>query len=81
MVSYDFFILVICFRVLLANHSTCKHLQVLAFVEALESRKITVTVRQTRGLDASAACGQLRNDFQKTPLVESSESESQPTPA
>lgn len=54
---------------------------VLAFVEALESRKITVTVRQTRGLDASAACGQLRNDFQKTPLVESSTAEPQPTPA
>lgn len=55
---------------------------VLAFMEALESRKITVTVRQTRGLDASAACGQLRNDFQKTPLVESSSTaEPQPTPA
>ncbi|ONK62244.1 uncharacterized protein A4U43_C07F1850 [Asparagus officinalis] len=54
---------------------------VLAFAESLESRRITVSVRQTRGLDASAACGQLRNDFQKTPLKESSTSESQPIPA
>lgn len=46
--------------------------QVLAFVEALESRKITVSVRQTRGLDANAACGQLRNEFQKKPLLEPS---------
>ncbi|KAL2317243.1 hypothetical protein Fmac_031119 [Flemingia macrophylla] len=42
---------------------------VLAFVGALESSKITVSVRQTRGLDANAACGQLRNKFQRTPLV------------
>ena len=41
----------------------------LAFVAALESRKITTSVRQTRGLDASAACGQLRNEFQKSPLL------------
>ncbi|PKI46574.1 hypothetical protein CRG98_032916 [Punica granatum] len=52
---------------------------VLAFANALESRKVTVSVRQTRGLDASAACGQLRNEFQKSPLVvESEEMESQP---
>ncbi|KAJ6804941.1 uncharacterized protein M6B38_279935 [Iris pallida] len=54
---------------------------VLAFSEALESRKITASVRQTRGLDASAACGQLRNDFQKRPLLESSKSEPQLSPA
>ncbi|KAH7548108.1 hypothetical protein JRO89_XS14G0068000 [Xanthoceras sorbifolium] len=42
---------------------------VLAFASALESRKITVSIRQTRGLDASAACGQLRNEFQKSPLI------------
>nr|XP_016494948.1 PREDICTED: probable dual-specificity RNA methyltransferase RlmN [Nicotiana tabacum] len=42
---------------------------VLAFVSALESRKVTASVRQTRGLDASAACGQLRNEFQKSPLL------------
>ncbi|XP_022880236.1 uncharacterized protein LOC111397502 isoform X1 [Olea europaea var. sylvestris] len=46
---------------------------VLAFSTALESRKITVSVRQTRGLDASAACGQLRNEFQKTPLLSGAE--------
>ncbi|XVF75333.1 hypothetical protein PTKIN_Ptkin13bG0179600 [Pterospermum kingtungense] len=42
---------------------------VLAFAGALESHKITVSIRQTRGLDASAACGQLRNNFQKNPLL------------
>ncbi|KAG6671150.1 hypothetical protein I3843_01G279200 [Carya illinoinensis] len=46
---------------------------VAAFAAALESRKITVSVRQTRGLDASAACGQLRNKFQKSPLLTESE--------
>ncbi|GFP81745.1 probable dual-specificity RNA methyltransferase rlmn [Phtheirospermum japonicum] len=48
---------------------------VLAFSAALESRKVTVSVRQTRGLDASAACGQLRNEFQKTPFVAGTEVE------
>ncbi|EFH67812.1 predicted protein [Arabidopsis lyrata subsp. lyrata] len=52
---------------------------VLAFAAALESRKITASVRQTRGLDASAACGQLRNKFQKSPLLaETDGQESQP---
>lgn len=46
---------------------------VLAFAAELESRKITVSIRQTRGLDASAACGQLRNEFQKSPLLEGSD--------
>ncbi|GMI83413.1 hypothetical protein like AT2G39670 [Hibiscus trionum] len=46
-----------------------------AFAGALESRKITVSIRQTRGLDASAACGQLRNNFQKSPLLTESEHE------
>ncbi|XP_023515057.1 uncharacterized protein LOC111779193 [Cucurbita pepo subsp. pepo] len=52
---------------------------VMAFVAALESHKITVSVRQTRGLDANAACGQLRNQFQKNPLLadtDNSQSES-----
>ncbi|XP_061363716.1 uncharacterized protein LOC133307253 [Gastrolobium bilobum] len=44
-----------------------------AFADALESSKITVSVRQTRGLDANAACGQLRNNFQKNPLVTDSD--------
>ncbi|KAL6554619.1 hypothetical protein OROHE_007358 [Orobanche hederae] len=42
---------------------------VLAFSAALEFRKVTVSIRQTRGLDAKAACGQLRNEFQKIPLL------------
>lgn len=51
----------------------------MAFAAALESRKITVSTRQTRGLDASAACGQLRNKFQKSPLLLDSEDlQSQP---
>ncbi|GMH27166.1 hypothetical protein Nepgr_029009 [Nepenthes gracilis] len=45
----------------------------LAFAAALESRKITASIRQTRGLDASAACGQLRNEFQRSPLIADSE--------
>ncbi|KAG5632562.1 hypothetical protein H5410_004279 [Solanum commersonii] len=45
---------------------------IFAFVSALESRKVTASVRQTRGLDASAACGQLRNEFQKIPLLSGS---------
>ncbi|KAE8653695.1 putative dual-specificity RNA methyltransferase RlmN [Hibiscus syriacus] len=50
-----------------------------AFAGALESRKITVSIRQTRGLDASAACGQLRNNFQKNPLlIEPDHKKSQP---
>ncbi|KAL6126635.1 hypothetical protein ACLB2K_074681 [Fragaria x ananassa] len=44
-----------------------------AFAAALESGKITVSTRQTRGLDADAACGQLRNKFQKSPLVSESD--------
>ncbi|KAK4707063.1 hypothetical protein R3W88_033361 [Solanum pinnatisectum] len=47
-------------------------ISVFAFVSALESRKVTASVRQTRGLDASAACGQLRNEFQKSPLLSAS---------
>ncbi|KAG0462292.1 hypothetical protein HPP92_020768 [Vanilla planifolia] len=42
---------------------------ILSFAEALESRKITVSIRQTRGLDVGAACGQLRNEFQKSPML------------
>ncbi|XWS56584.1 hypothetical protein CRYUN_Cryun09bG0098000 [Craigia yunnanensis] len=48
---------------------------VLAFAGALEARKVTVSIRQTRGLDASAACGQLRNNFQKNPLLTESDGE------
>ena len=40
------------------------------FASALESRGIPVSLRNTRGLEAAAACGQLRNQHQKTPLEE-----------
>ncbi|KAK3257799.1 hypothetical protein CYMTET_33125 [Cymbomonas tetramitiformis] len=40
------------------------------FKQELEKYKMEVTVRETRGLEAAAACGQLRNAFQKTPLEE-----------
>lgn len=41
-----------------------------AFSAALTKAGVTTSVRVTRGLDAAAACGQLRNQFQKTPLPE-----------
>eukprot|EP00898_Chlorokybus_atmophyticus_P008080 jgi/Chlat1/8273/Chrsp78S09210 len=41
-----------------------------AFAAVLREQRITVSIRQTRGLEASAACGQLRNAFQKSPYVE-----------
>lgn len=44
--------------------------RVLAFVHAVEAAGLTITVRETRGLEAAAACGQLRNQFQKQPLPE-----------
>eukprot|EP00252_Welwitschia_mirabilis_P027921 TRINITY_DN9803_c0_g1_i2.p1 TRINITY_DN9803_c0_g1~~TRINITY_DN9803_c0_g1_i2.p1 ORF type:complete len:164 (-),score=30.04 TRINITY_DN9803_c0_g1_i2:447-938(-) len=40
-----------------------------SFVDVLEQHKVTTSIRQTRGLDANAACGQLRNEFQKVPLT------------
>jgi len=39
-------------------------------MSTLESAGIPVSLRQTRGLEAAAACGQLRNRHQKTPLPE-----------
>ena len=41
-----------------------------AFVAELEAARVTVSVRHTRGLEAAAACGQLRNRYQKQPLEE-----------
>ncbi len=41
-----------------------------AFAAALEEAGIPVSVRHTRGLEAAAACGQLRNQHQKTPLAD-----------
>ena len=43
---------------------------VLRFKKTLESKGLSVSVRVTRGLEAAAACGQLRNEFQKKGLAE-----------
>ncbi|GIM06553.1 hypothetical protein Vretimale_10846 [Volvox reticuliferus] len=42
--------------------------RVYAFRRAVEATGLPCTVRETRGLEAAAACGQLRNSFQKQPL-------------
>ena len=42
--------------------------KVSAFKDILEKSGIPVSVRTTRGLEAAAACGQLRNQFQKAQL-------------
>lgn len=39
------------------------------FVEKLTENGIAASVRRTRGLEAAAACGQLRNRHQKVPLT------------
>ncbi|KAK9803300.1 hypothetical protein WJX72_009998 [[Myrmecia] bisecta] len=39
-----------------------------AFAAVLERHHVPVSVRITRGLEAAAACGQLRNQHQKVPL-------------
>jgi 23S rRNA (adenine2503-C2)-methyltransferase len=44
--------------------------RVLAFEKILRAEGIEVSRRITRGLDAAAACGQLRNMHQKTALKE-----------
>jgi 23S rRNA (adenine2503-C2)-methyltransferase len=41
---------------------------VVKFTSALDAAGITNSTRITRGLEASAACGQLRNQNQKTPV-------------
>lgn len=38
------------------------------FAAVLESAGVPVSLRNTRGLEAAAACGQLRNRHQKQPL-------------
>lgn len=40
------------------------------FMAVLERHGLAVSVRHTRGLEAAAACGQLRNRFQKDPVTE-----------
>jgi len=41
---------------------------VFVFQKILTDHDVPCTIRETRGLEASAACGQLRNDFVKAPL-------------
>jgi 23S rRNA (adenine2503-C2)-methyltransferase len=40
----------------------------MAFKRTLDKSGIPTSVRITRGLEASAACGQLRNRHQKEPM-------------
>lgn len=51
-----------------------------AFAEALRREGVNVTIRITRGLEAAAACGQLRNAFQKTGLPKVEELTASPGP-
>ncbi|KAL6745537.1 hypothetical protein V8C86DRAFT_1722719 [Haematococcus lacustris] len=44
--------------------------RVMAFVKELDAAGVPATIRMTKGLEAAAACGQLRNNFQKQPLAE-----------
>lgn len=44
--------------------------RVYAFLRAIEAAGLACTIRETRGLEAAAACGQLRNQHQKQPLPE-----------
>ena len=39
-----------------------------AFAAVLEEHRVPVSVRVSRGMEAAAACGQLRNQHQKSPL-------------
>ena len=39
-----------------------------AFAEVLAKFHVPVSVRKSRGMEAGAACGQLRNEHQKLPL-------------
>ncbi len=41
------------------------------FVRQLEQHQVRVSVRQTRGLDGNAACGQLRGSFLRSPHLNS----------
>ena len=42
---------------------------VFEFRDVLENMNVPASIRQTRGLEAAAACGQLRNAYQKNPLT------------
>lgn len=39
------------------------------FRDVLERMNVPASIRQTRGLEAAAACGQLRNAYQKDPMM------------
>lgn len=39
-----------------------------AFAAVLEQNRVPVSIRQSRGMEADAACGQLRNQHQKSPM-------------
>ena len=39
-----------------------------AFADVLEKNRVPVSIRISRGMEAAAACGQLRNQHQKSPL-------------
>ena len=39
-----------------------------AFAEVLDKARVPVSIRKSRGMEAAAACGQLRNEHQKQPL-------------
>ena len=47
-----------------------KAAQVQSFKQCLEAAGLPCSIRSTRGLEAAAACGQLRNKFQKQALAE-----------
>lgn len=39
-----------------------------AFAAVLDEHRVPVSIRVSRGMEAAAACGQLRNQHQKSPL-------------
>ena len=41
-----------------------------AFAAVLDEHRVPVSIRVSRGMEAAAACGQLRNQHQKSPLQE-----------
>ncbi|MEW5302748.1 MAG: hypothetical protein WDW38_004141 [Sanguina aurantia] len=53
-----------------ADFVTPSRNRLFAFLQVLLDAGVPSSIRMTRGTDASAACGQLRNQFQKQPLPE-----------
>ena len=52
------------------NYSRPSRNRVRAFERALRDANVAVSIRETRGLEANAACGQLRNAWVKQPVDE-----------